>query len=420
MRATFHYFAFVLFVPMLLSGQKRTFNPGDKVNISVDLYDESGKSQAVPVPGDVYTLLFNYKWKGETQDTKDSIKKVSKIVSKIIRKYKLPELRVICYSMDKGSAYKEWMESLKEKKPLESIPNCKAEYYNTNDYSSVSKQLGKLFERVNLVAPDGRMLAKSNSLSEFEKDTALEIKSTSLLRARLMVDSAGLKFPLIHALVSLLGGSKADTLATATTDDHGDFEIPIPDDEESTYEIKIRSDARMKDVSIVERDGTEIAKMNKTENGFTYRLLKADIIRLTEIPETHDNITSAYKRFMTGNRKVLRVVEYVQYDLGKFTIQKEASAVLDQIVTILKENPSAKLEVISHTDAQGDDVSNLALSEKRSQAVVNYLVSKGIPKKRLKAIGKGETVIRNRCLNGINCSDSEHAFNRRTEFNFTK
>jgi outer membrane protein OmpA-like peptidoglycan-associated protein len=420
MRASFHYLVFLLIGPMVFFGQKRTFNPGDKVNISVDLYDESGRSQAVPVPGEAYTLIFNYKWKGDAKDTKDSIKKLSKIVSKIVKKYKLPELRVICYSLDKGSAYKDWMGSLEEKKPLEAVPNCKAEYYNTNDYSSVSKQLTKLFERINLVAPDGRMLAKSNSLSEFEKDTALEIKSTSLLRARLMVDSAGLKFPLIHALVSLLGGTKADTLATATTDDHGDFEIPIPDDEESTYEIKIRSDARMKDVSIVERDGTEIAKMNKTENGFTYRLLKADITRLAEIPETHDDITAAYKRFMTGNRKVLRVVEYVQYDLGKFTLQKDASAVLDQIAAILKENPAAKLEVISHTDSQGDDVSNLSLSEKRSHAVVNYLVSKGIQKNRLKAIGKGETVIRNRCLNGINCSDNEHAFNRRTEFNFTK
>jgi outer membrane protein OmpA-like peptidoglycan-associated protein len=204
------------------------------------------------------------------------------------------------------------------------------------------------------------------------------------------------------------------------TDDHGDFEIPIPDDEQSTYEIKIKSNAQMKDVTIVERDGTEIGKMNKTDNGFTYRLLKADITRLTEIPEKDENIGATYKRFMTGNKKVLRVVEYVNYELGKYSLNKEAESLLDQIVVILKENPQAKLEVISHTDAQGVDAVNLSLSEKRSHAVVNYLVSKGIQKKRLKAIGKGETVIRNRCLNGVNCSDEEHAFNRRTEFNFTK
>jgi outer membrane protein OmpA-like peptidoglycan-associated protein len=408
-----------LLLPLLALAQKRTFTTGDKVNISVDLYDPQGNSQQVPVPGDQYTLLFNYKWDGQPKDSKDSIEKVEKIISKAVKKFKVQQLRVICYSFDKGSDFKHWKEEIVANEPFASNQNCKAEYYNTNDYSSVTKQLGKLFSRINLVAPDGKLIAKSNSLSQFEKDTVFDIKSSTLLRARLMVDSAGLKFPLIRALVCLFG-NKSDTLEKAMTDDHGDFEIPIPDDEQSTYEIKIKSNALMKDVTIVERDGTEIGRMNKTEGGFTYRLLKADITRLTEIPEKDDNISMTYKRFMTGNKKVLRVVEYVNYELGKYSLNKDAEALLDQIVAILKENPQAKLEVISHTDSHGEDAANLSLSEKRSHAVVNYLVSKGIQKKRLKAIGKGETVIRNRCLNGVNCSDEEHAFNRRTEFNFTK
>ena len=78
------------------------------------------------------------------------------------------------------------------------------------------------------------------------------------------------------------------------------------------------------------------------------------------------------------------------------------------------------LEVISHTDALGDDASNLKLSQSRSNTVIDYLVGKGIGRQRLKAIGKGETEIRNRCLNGIECSDKEHEYNRRTEFKFIK
>jgi outer membrane protein OmpA-like peptidoglycan-associated protein len=51
---------------------------------------------------------------------------------------------------------------------------------------------------------------------------------------------------------------------------------------------------------------------------------------------------------------------------------------------------------------------------------VSYLNSQGIDIKRLKAEGKGETEIRNRCVNGIDCSDKEHEYNRRTEFKFSK
>jgi outer membrane protein OmpA-like peptidoglycan-associated protein len=94
--------------------------------------------------------------------------------------------------------------------------------------------------------------------------------------------------------------------------------------------------------------------------------------------------------------------------------------VLDKVIIILNANSGVKLDVISHTDSRGDDASNLNLSQKRSNAVIEYLSSKGVDKTRLKAIGKGESVIRNRCLNGVDCSDKEHEFNRRTEFNFIK
>jgi outer membrane protein OmpA-like peptidoglycan-associated protein len=86
----------------------------------------------------------------------------------------------------------------------------------------------------------------------------------------------------------------------------------------------------------------------------------------------------------------------------------------------LNENKSYKLDILSHTDAIGDDNSNLELSIKRANAALEYLVSKGIDKNRLKAIGLGETKILNRCINNIICSEKEHEINRRTEFKYTK
>jgi outer membrane protein OmpA-like peptidoglycan-associated protein len=50
---------------------------------------------------------------------------------------------------------------------------------------------------------------------------------------------------------------------------------------------------------------------------------------------------------------------------------------------------------------------------------VDYIVSKGIDRSRLKAIGYGESKLLNRCGNDVKCSEAEHAKNRRTEFRIT-
>jgi outer membrane protein OmpA-like peptidoglycan-associated protein len=86
----------------------------------------------------------------------------------------------------------------------------------------------------------------------------------------------------------------------------------------------------------------------------------------------------------------------------------------------MMSNPNLRLQIVSHSDSRGDDNYNLQLSEKRSIAVAGYLVFVGVEKNRIKALGKGETEIRNRCSNGVECSETEHRYNRRTEFLFIK
>ncbi len=105
------------------------------------------------------------------------------------------------------------------------------------------------------------------------------------------------------------------------------------------------------------------------------------------------------------------------YDLDKSTIRPDAAAVLDSLVMpVLTENPDLKFELGSHTDSQGDDKYNEKLSQRRADAVVQYLIGKGIDPNRLTAKGYGETQIINRCVNGVKCSDAEHQQNRRTTF----
>jgi outer membrane protein OmpA-like peptidoglycan-associated protein len=64
---------------------------------------------------------------------------------------------------------------------------------------------------------------------------------------------------------------------------------------------------------------------------------------------------------------------------------------LNDVVTILNENPTYKVQIDGHTDDQGKDEYNLDLSNRRAASVKAYLVSKGISEARLSSQGYGET-----------------------------
>ena len=110
----------------------------------------------------------------------------------------------------------------------------------------------------------------------------------------------------------------------------------------------------------------------------------------------------------------------IYFDFNKAAINPAAALVLDGLVKTMQENPDKSVELGAHTDARGNDAFNLALSQKRATAVMNYLVSKGVAKSRISAKGYGETRLLNRCGNGVNCSEEEHKLNRRTDFKLVK
>lgn len=109
------------------------------------------------------------------------------------------------------------------------------------------------------------------------------------------------------------------------------------------------------------------------------------------------------------------VLENLYYDFDKHNIRPDAALVLDELVQIMNENPTMKIELSSHTDSRGNDAYNMALSQRRAKAAVDYLISKGISRDRLVAAGYGETRLINECANGVQCSDEQHQANRRTE-----
>ena len=105
------------------------------------------------------------------------------------------------------------------------------------------------------------------------------------------------------------------------------------------------------------------------------------------------------------------------YDYNSAKLTPASEKIIDEyLLKLMKDKPGLRIEIMSHTDSRGNDDYNMALSQQRAQSVVNYLVSKGISRDRLVAKGYGETRLKNRCANGVECTEEEHQQNRRTEF----
>ncbi len=108
-------------------------------------------------------------------------------------------------------------------------------------------------------------------------------------------------------------------------------------------------------------------------------------------------------------------LENIYYDFDKWDIREDAKPTLDALAENLKLNPNIRIQLSSHTDCRGNDSYNEALSQKRAQSAVDYLISKGIDPLRLVAKGYGEGVPEATCI-CARCTEEEHQLNRRTTF----
>jgi outer membrane protein OmpA-like peptidoglycan-associated protein len=101
---------------------------------------------------------------------------------------------------------------------------------------------------------------------------------------------------------------------------------------------------------------------------------------------------------------------YINFETGKSAIKAESQNIVDQIVTMLKENESLQVSIEGHTDNVGQAVANQKLSEDRANSVMNAIVKGGIDKTRLAAKGWGQTT-----PIADNKTEENRALNRRVE-----
>ena len=188
-------------------------------------------------------------------------------------------------------------------------------------------------------------------------------------------------------------------------------------------------------VTISDDEGVELERLTTDENGnyrynldcratFTVKASKQGYSVEEHIVNTANYIESPSlevnqsltKEFKEEQEKVTININPIYFGFDKYNISDNAKLELDKIVKVMKANPDIEVESASHTDSRGTRAYNQGLSERRAKATVDYIVSKGIERARIKSKGYGETQLLNECKDGVRCTIPKHKLNRRTEF----
>lgn len=137
-------------------------------------------------------------------------------------------------------------------------------------------------------------------------------------------------------------------------------------------------------------------------------------------PSTASPDTDEMSSRMPLAEGVVIVLDNIYYDFNQAVIRKGQARDLEALAALMKQYPEMEIELGAHTDSRGSADYNLELSRQRAEAAKFFLVSKGIDPNRVVTKGYGESVPRNGCVDGVNCTESEYQFNRRTEVKVLK
>ncbi len=181
-----------------------------------------------------------------------------------------------------------------------------------------------------------------------------------------------------------LQGQRDNIIVASQSQGNGIYEFTINNDQPKEYRLS------------VELDGYAFVNQTLTLQGASAQ------------PQTV-NRTVEMRKLSVGVSSVLRNI-YFDYDKASF--KTESYVELNKLDAMLRQNPRIKVEISGHTDAYGRWDYNHTLSQKRAEAVKDYLTKKGIDPRRIKAVGYGES----RPLASNDDEEEGRELNRRVEF----
>lgn len=260
--------------------------------------------------------------------------------------------------------------------------------------------------------------------SEIGKFQLMKVENKNLrmdLSGKLAVDD-GKRTPLKNIDVALINRNEKVVQMTST-DANGKYAFTY-----LAVDTGLYISLNQKDLTSIPKEST-ILMIDEKENVVAKSKVTSPIFHFTYLPAEEHSLAKIYiedtwvqvtNMGATGKKMLdtLKLIENIYFDYGKAEIGSEAKATLNKAIIAMKNNLNLSIEINAHTDSRGDALYNLTLSDKRANAAKEYLVSQGINAKRLTAKGFGENKLLNKCKDGVDCTEEEHAQNRRMEFKF--
>jgi outer membrane protein OmpA-like peptidoglycan-associated protein len=167
-------------------------------------------------------------------------------------------------------------------------------------------------------------------------------------------------------------------------DENGNFSYHLAP--ETDYEVRVEKEGYLDKVMDISTKGMESGDLS----------LNAMLMRL--MPDT-----ALYR---------------IYYDYDDAYVRADAYRELDRVLDFLQRNPTAKIRLVSHADPRGTNAYNEQLSRNRTQNAFGYLIRHGIDKERLEQVWLGERAPKNKCRDGVDCTEEEYQENRQTEIQF--
>jgi outer membrane protein OmpA-like peptidoglycan-associated protein len=179
-------------------------------------------------------------------------------------------------------------------------------------------------------------------------------------------------------------GAKDNVIVGSTNQGNGVYEFTIKNPQSKDYRLS------------VDRDGYAFSNQNIKIQGAATE--EKTITRTIELRKLSVGVTS--------------ILRNIYFDFDKATFQTESYTELNKLEAMLRTNNNMSIELAGHTDAVGTKAYNMYLSQKRAEAVKDYLVKKGIDTRRINAVGYGKT----KPLASNDDENEGRELNRRVEF----
>jgi len=211
--------------------------------------------------------------------------------------------------------------------------------------------------------------------------------------------------------------SEEDMAAKAAAEEKARVEAEMAAKKAAEEKARLEAEAEKKRVAeaAAARKAKEEAAAAKLKAEEEAKLKAEEEARLKAAAEAETKAKAAAEAIRVRNAEVSRrfsaSLQGLKFNSSQSTFKQESYARMDEAVAVLNEYPDINVLIQGHTDSQGGADANRSLSQKRADAVMNYLVSKGISNSRLSSSGLGEEY-----PIADNNTSAGRAQNRRVEF----